>query len=134
MGYDKSSKRFEVKLEIDNDPDQLNITKSLKESNFRLEPRLPLPDESCTGRGIATTFDKHTSRTLAQLLLWYRGTYRVPDTMLTGFASMAISAMNQMNIMYFVSCQMEQMAGVLMLAKMCVQGGEEGTLDVLFAF
>jgi hypothetical protein len=92
-----------------------------------------MPDETCTGRGIATTFDEQTSRTLAQLLLWYRGTYRVPDTMLTGFASMAISAMNQMNFMYFVSCQMEQMAGVLMLAKICVQGGEEGTSDVLFA-
>jgi hypothetical protein len=44
LRYDKSIKRFEVKLEIDNDPDQLNITKSVKESNLRLEPRLPLPD------------------------------------------------------------------------------------------
>jgi hypothetical protein len=133
LRFDASSQRFEVKLEIDNDPDEVNITKSVKESNLRLEPRLPLPDASCMERGIATTFNDQTSRTLAQLLLWYRGTYRVPDTMLTGFANMAFSAMNQMNFMYFVSCQIEQMAGVLMLAKICVQGGEEGTSDVLFA-
>jgi hypothetical protein len=133
LRFDESSQRFEVKVEIDNDPDEINITKSVKESNLRLEPRLPLPDETCTQRGVAATFDDQTSRTLAQLLLWFRGSYRVPDTMLTGFAGMAFSAMNEMNFMYFVSCQIEQMAGVLMLAKICVQGGEEGTSDVLFA-
>jgi hypothetical protein len=133
LRFDKPSQRFEIKMEIDSDPDIENITKSIKETNLRLEPRLPLPDETCMGRGVATTFDEHTSRTLAQLLLWYRGMYRVPDTMLTGFANMAFSAMNETNFMYFVSCQIEQMAGVLMLAKICVQGGEEGTSDVLFA-
>jgi hypothetical protein len=133
LRYDIPSERFEVKMEIDNDPDQLNITKSLKESNLRVEPRLPLPDATDSGRGIATTFDDHTSQTLAQLLLWYRGTYRVPRTVLTGFAGMAFSAMNENNFMFFVSCQIEQMAGVLMLAKICVQGGEEGSSDVLFA-
>jgi hypothetical protein len=133
LSFDEQSQRFEVKLEIDNDPDQINITKSVKESNLRLEPRLPLPDATCMQRGVATTFDEHTSRTLAQLLLWYRGSYRVPETMLTGFASMAFAAMNEMNFMYFVAVQMEQMGGVLMLAKICVQGEEEGTSDVLFA-
>jgi hypothetical protein len=97
MRFDEPSQRFEVKLEIDNDPDEINITKSVKESNLRLEARLPLPDATCMERGVATTFDDRTSRTLAQLLLWFRGSYRVPDTMLTGFASMALAAMNEMH-------------------------------------
>jgi hypothetical protein len=46
LRFDEPSQRFEIKLELDTDPDEPNITKAIKESNLRLELRLPLPDET----------------------------------------------------------------------------------------
>jgi len=71
--------------------------------------------------------------TLCQLLLWHRDGYEPPETMLQGYAAMAFMRMGQGNFMYFTSGQMEQMAAVLALANICVQGEEPSTCDVLFA-
>jgi hypothetical protein len=84
-------------------------------------------------RGNMTSVDEFTCRILAQLLLWYRDNYRVPETVLAGYAAMAFTRMNEFHFQYFNSVQIEQMAGVLGLANICVQGGEGATSDVLFA-
>lgn len=104
LRFDEPSQRFEIKVEIVCDPDEVNITKSVKESNLTLEPRLPLTDKNCKERGIVTSVGDESSRTLAQLLLWFRGSYRVPDTVLRGYAGMAFYRMGEMNFMFFVSC------------------------------
>jgi hypothetical protein len=130
------SQRFEIKLENDPDSDRdERSTQAIKESNLRLEPRLPLPDETCNERGhvTLTSYSAETTRTLAQLPLWYRGDYRVPETMLSGYASMAFTRLDQYNFQYFTAGQMEQVAGVLALANLCVQGKELVTADVVFA-
>jgi hypothetical protein len=135
LSFDETSQRFGVKVEIDCDPDTLNIARSIKGSNLRLEPRLPLPGKGrgSMRRGLVTSVGENTSETLCELLLWFRDDYRVPETMLGGYAGMAFGRMGEENFMHLVSCQMEQIAGVLGVANICVQGEEEGTSDVLFA-
>jgi len=117
--------RYEVKVEFA--CDTFNQTKLLKAENLSIEDRLSLPT-GYGNRGFCMSPGPGMNRTLCELLLWHRDDYEPPETMLTGYASMAFSRMGQSNFE-----QMEQMAAVLSLANTCLQAGEPATCDVLFA-
>lgn len=122
--------RYEVKVEFA--CDTFNETKSLKPENLTIEERLPLPS-GYGNRGFCMMPGDGMNRTLCELLLWRRDGYDPPETMLSGYASMAFSRMGQSNFQYFNADQMEQMAGILALANVCEQAEEHSTCNVLFA-
>lgn len=148
--------RFEVILDHSDNPS--NASKAIRPANLKVCERLPLPipvdyDYSCsnfeaslsTFRGVATEpWSRHghghgggstnTCRKLCEMLLWYREDYRPPETMLAGYAGGCWQRLDPWtNCMHFVSCQMEQMGGVLALADICRKAGAISTSDVIFA-
>jgi hypothetical protein len=125
--------RFEVILDHSDNPS--NASKAIRPVNLKLCERLPLPDEDdCNyNRGVVMVPSDTMSRKLCEMLVWYKEDYRPPETMLTGIAGMSFQRMDQWNFEYFVSVQMEQIAGVLALANICQQAGAISTSDVIFA-
>ena len=76
------------------------------------------------------------SRKLCGMLVWYKESYRPPQTMLIGIAGMSfqrIPGVDHLNFEFMVSVQMEQMAGVLALANISQQAGAISVSNIIFA-
>lgn len=132
LRFSESIGRWECRMELEQDEVD---TKAFKPENLRPFCRLPLPDEDDMNRGNAVDMETICPK-LCELLVYYKDmgrSYSPSDIMLQGYAGAAFMRMGQMNFEYFVTTQIEQMAGVLGLANICQQGDLWGTESVLVA-
>lgn len=137
---DEEEGRFQVRMEKE---EMSNKTFAIKEQNLRPLTRLSLPMGPSRGQvSTASAQDMENMVTkLCELLVYYkgagpgnvRGDFQPSDIMLTGYPAMALEQIvGESNFMWFVPVQTENMAGVLALANICLQGEESGTENVLF--
>lgn len=105
-------------------------TVALKAANLRLEPRrFPIPQKQERGNMILD--DGHPMSTLAELLVRKTDNYTPSDTMLQGYAAMALGQID-MDDRRDLSClDMEQCAGIMAIARMCVEGEEMAAEECL---
>lgn len=130
----EGGRRWECRMEMER---AAHDTKSLKPDNLKPFSRLPLPGQNDSQRGYVSPGDmENLCPKLCELLVYDKNMgrdYSPSDIMLSGFAGAALSAMGQWNFEYFTPIQLEQMAGVLGLAKICIGGELWGTESVLVA-
>ncbi len=79
-------------------------------------------------------------RSLCELLLYYKGSgpftkpeFSPSSIALTGYAARQLNHIGNVNLMWLVQCQIEQLAGVVGLASTCSDYEEEGAEETLFA-
>ena len=129
--YVEKEGRYETRIE-QHKMNNTNANFALKEVNLLQLPKLVLPTHSRRG-------SLRTPRSLCELLLYYKGsrsytdpTFSPSDIVLRGYAASCLEQIDNSQLRWLVSCQLEQMAGVLALASTC-QKSEQGAENVMLA-
>ena len=109
--------RYEVLTPSPNE----NPTVALKPENVRAVPRrLPIPQKQ--ERGCVFDPEVGMMNVLAELLVRKTDEYTPSDTMLQGYAAMALQQIDMDDRMNLGCLDMEQCAGILAMARVCLEG------------